>query len=65
MWDKAIEEFTKATTLSTYSRKGVNSYHAYYNIASIYEKTGDIDMAKAYYKKCGDYNNAVIRLGEL
>ena len=65
MWEKAIEEFTKATTLTTYSRKGVNSYHAYYNIASIYEKIGDIEKAKEYYKKCGDYNNAVKRLGEL
>ncbi|MCM1156480.1 MAG: glycosyltransferase [Roseburia sp.] len=65
MWEKAIEEFTKATTLTTYSRKGVNSYHAYYNIASIYEKTGDLEKAKEYYKKCGDYNNAVRRLGEL
>lgn len=65
MWDKAIEEFTKATTLTTYSRKGVNSYHAYYNIASIYEKMGDLEKAKEYYQKCGDYNNAVKRLGEL
>lgn len=65
MWEEAIEEFKKATTLTSFSRKGVNSYHAYYNIASIYEKLGDIEKAKEYYQKCGDYSNAVKRLGEL
>lgn len=65
MWEEAIEEFKKATTLTSYSRKGVNSYHAYYNIASIYEKMGDIEKAKEYYQKCGDYSNAIKRLGEL
>ncbi|MCM1087301.1 MAG: glycosyltransferase [Muribaculaceae bacterium] len=65
MWDKALAEFQKATTLSSYSRKGVNSYRAYYNIASIYETLGDMENAKKYYQKCGDYSNAVKRLGEL
>ena len=40
---KAIEEFRKATTLSTCSRKGVNSYRANYNIASIYETMGNLE----------------------
>lgn len=62
---KAIEEFKKATTLSTCSRKGVNSYRANYNIASIYESMGDIKTAKLYYKKCGDYDPAVRKLREL
>lgn len=65
MWKEAIAEFEKATTLTSYSRKGVNSYHAYYNIASIYEQMGDKEKAKEYYLKCGDYSNAVKRLGEL
>lgn len=65
MWKEAIEEFTKATTLTSCSRKGVNSYYAYYNIGTIYEKLGDIEKAKEYYRKCGDYSNAAKRLGEL
>ena len=65
MWEKAIKEFEKATTLTSYSRKGVNSYRAYYNIGSIYETLGDKEKAKEYYQKCGDYNNAMKRLEEL
>lgn len=65
MLQKAIEEFTKAATLSTYSRKGVNSYRAYYNIGSIYEMMGQKDKAKEYYLKCGDFNNAAKRAEEL
>ncbi len=63
--DKAIEEFRKATTLSSYSRKGVNSYRANYNIASIYESMGNLSEARTYYKKCGDYEPAVRKLKEL
>lgn len=65
MWEEAISEFTKATNTTSYSRKGVNSYRAYYNIGSIYEMIGDKEKAKMYYRKCGDYNNALKRLEEL
>ncbi len=63
--DKAIEEFRRATTFPSCSRKGVNSYQANYNIASIYETLGRIDDARAYYRKCGDYAPALRRLKEL
>lgn len=65
LYDKAIAEFTKATNLSTYSRKGVNSYRANYNIGSIYELLGDQDSALQYYRKCGDYEPAVKKVKEL
>lgn len=65
IYDKALEEFQKATTLSAYSRTGVNSYRANYHIASIYETMGQPDEAKTYYKKCGDYEPAKRRLKEL
>ena len=65
IYDKAIEEFKKATTFSSCSRKGVNSYQANYNIASIYENLGDLEEARTYYKKCGDYAPALRRLKEL
>lgn len=65
IYDRAIEEFSKATTFHTCSRKGINSYQANYNIASIYENMGKLDDARTYYKKCGDYAPAVRRLKEL
>lgn len=61
-WEQAIEEFLKATQITSYSRIGVNSYRAFYNIGTIYENLGDRDKAIEYYKKCGDYENAVRRL---
>lgn len=65
MWDKAIVEFEKATTISRFSRKGVNSYRSFYNLGIISEKKGDKESAKTYYKKCGDFEPAVKRLAEL
>ncbi len=62
---KAIDEFKKATTLTAYSRTGVNSYRANFHIAEIYECMGELEQAKAYYKKCRDYAPAVRRLREL
>ena len=65
IYDKAIEEFQKATTFSSCSRKGINSYQANYNIAAIYENMGKLEEARTYYKKCGDYAPAVRRLKEI
>lgn len=63
--EDAIAEFEKATKLSTPSRKGVNSYRAYFQIADIYESMGDFEKARNYYKKCGDFEPAMRRLKEL
>lgn len=62
---EAIAEFEKATKLSTPSRKGVNSYRAYFQIADIYESIGDFEKARTYYKKCGNFEPALRRLKEL
>ena len=64
-FQKAIEEFEKATTLTAYSRIGVNSYRANFHIGDIYETMGDIPKAQTYYKKCGDFEPAIRRLREL
>ena len=63
--EKAMKEFKKATTLSAYSRKGVNSYRANYQIGDLYANMGDLEQARIYYKKCGDYEPAVRKLREL
>ena len=65
LFDRAIEEFLKATAISDYAVDGVNSYKAYYNIAVIYECSGNIESAIKYYKKCGNYAPATERIRRL
>lgn len=59
---EAIEEFKKATTMSYAKMDGVNSYRALYNIGVIYECLGKLEVARDYYKICGNFPNAVERL---
>lgn len=62
MFDRAVEEFYKATRHSECKNSGVNSYAAFYNIGVVYECLGNIPEAVEAYKKCGDYEKAVKRL---
>lgn len=62
LFDRAVEEFQKATTINSCSVDGVNSYKAYYNVGVIYECIGNKKLADEYYKKCGDYAPALERL---
>ena len=64
MFDRAVEEFLKATTISSYSVDGVNSYKAFYNVGVIYECMGDKQQAVDYYKRCGDYAPALARIAQ-
>ncbi|MCL2718034.1 MAG: glycosyltransferase [Lachnospiraceae bacterium] len=63
LFDQAIAEFKKATAMKEFAVAGVNSYSAYYNIGVIYECTGNLEAAREYYRKCGDYAPALARLG--
>lgn len=65
LFDKAIQEFQKSTTIARFSTEGINSYRANYNIGVIYECTGHKEEARKYYKKCGEYELAKLRLREL
>lgn len=65
LFDEAVNEFKKSTTIEQFSVDGINSYRANYNIGVIYECTGHIDEAKKYYKKCGEFEMAKVRLREL
>ena len=65
MLDKAYAEFEKALTLQKGSRKGTNSYRAYYQMGQILEQKGDMANAILTYKKCGDYEPAVKHLLDL
>lgn len=62
LFDKAINEFRKATSLTVYSAEGVNSYRANYNIGVINECMGNLEEAKKYYRMCGKYEVAQKRL---
>ena len=58
-FNEAICEFEKAITRTTFKMEGVNSYLAWYNMGVIYECTGNVEMAKYSYKKCGEYMPAL------
>lgn len=62
LFNEAIEEFKKCTTVEQFSTEGINSYRAFYNIGVIYECTGHTEEARKYYQKCGDYAMAKARL---
>ena len=65
MFDKAIEEFVNSTAIEQFSVEGTNSYRANYNIGVIYECTGHLDEARKYYKRCGEFEPAKVRLREI
>lgn len=63
-FDDAIEEFKKAAAHKECRNAGVNSYAAYYNMGVIYECLGNLERAREYYAKCGEYEPAKTRLAE-
>lgn len=62
LFEEAVRELHKASTMEEFAVEGVNSYKANYNIGVIYECTGNITKAKEAYRKCGDYEPARARL---
>lgn len=65
LFNEAVNEFQKATTMEEFAIDGVNSYKANYNIGVIYECAGYPQKARAAYLKCGDYAPAKVRLRSL
>lgn len=65
LFNEAIEQFKKATTLPEGNVVGVNSYMPLYNIGVIYECMGHTKDAIDYYSKCKDYSPAKQRLTAL
>lgn len=61
----AIERFLKCTKSNNSKIEGVNSYLSYYNIGVIFECLGHRDEAITYYKKCRNYELAVMRIRAL
>ena len=65
MFDAAVTEFLKAATITEHAVEGVNSYSAYYNAGVIYECMGNAKEALKCYKKCGNYEPAILRIAGL
>jgi len=65
LFDKAIEYFIKATKAKHEKTKGTSSYLSFYNIGVILEVTGNKKEALKYYRTCGKYEPARIRVGKL
>lgn len=65
MFQRAIEEFLKAASITACAVDGVNSYKAFYNIGVIYECMGKEQEAAMYYGKCGEYKPAKERILQL
>lgn len=64
-FDRAIEEFLKASEHKESRMKGVNGYLAFYNAGVIYECNGNKEKARELYRKCGDYEPAKKRMREI
>ena len=62
MFQAAIDEFKKATTISNYSTLGTNSYLAWYNAGVIYEVLGNTSEAIECYRQCDTYKKAQERI---
>ena len=62
LFDRAVEEFLRATKAKSAYTKGADSYLAYYNAGVICECRGDLKRAAEYYGKCGSYQRAQERL---
>lgn len=64
-FDLAVESFLKCTEYETSKMEGVNTYLPNYNIGVIFECLGHRDEALSYYRKCGNYEIALIRIKAL
>lgn len=62
---KAMGEFIKATSMDNPHAEGTNSYLCWYYIGLINEKLGNLEDAKTFYQKCGDFSPAQKRLNHL
>lgn len=62
---EAIEEFHRATLSKECHMVGNNSYLAFYNIGVIYQCLGDVNHAREFYQRCGNYELAKVRLQEI
>ena len=59
MFDRAVEEFLRCTSMGADRAVGTNSYKAWYNAGVIEECLGYTEKAGEYYRAAGDYPPAL------
>lgn len=59
---EAVERFLRCTEFDDGKFEGITSFLPYYNIGVIYECLGFMEEANKYYKSCGKYTPAKIRI---
>lgn len=57
-FEEAEKEFLKAAAYEDAKVEGVNSYMALYNAGVIRECLGDVEKAREYFERCGEYGPA-------
>lgn len=65
LFEEAISQFEKATTIKNFSTVGTNSFLAWYNAGVICEVCGLTTEALDYYHKCDNYEPALRRIEEI
>lgn len=64
-YESALEQFEKALTFSSARKVGANSFLSYYQIGRILTMVSEWEMARNYFKQCGDYPPALQALNIL
>lgn len=62
---QAIESFLNCTKSNQGKIEGITTYLPYYNIGVIFDVLGHREQSIEYYRKCGNYSPALIRLSTL
>ena len=64
-WGEACQMFVRCLSLKENRLKGATTYFPFHNLGVISEILGDIEIAKDFYRRAGNYPRSVERLKEL
>ncbi|MCR5595196.1 MAG: glycosyltransferase [Lachnospiraceae bacterium] len=62
LYDRAYSEFEKATNIHIFNKNGSGDYRAFYKMGNIWEIRGDMEKAREFYEKCGEFPPAQSKL---
>ena len=58
----AVESFLKCSKFESSKVLGITSYLSFYNVGVIFDVLGFREKAAEYYRMCGSYELAIVRL---
>ena len=64
-WGEACQMFVRCLSLKENRLKGATTYFPFHNLGVISEILGDIEIAKDFYRRAGNYPRSAERLKEL